>query len=130
MPDQVLSCRQFTKSFLMLGPYLRLDQTDETRYFFDCLSVCVNLKVEAEHREFWGWWLTLVPSEAGFSYETGIGLFSRDGIWQNIEPAPGILEEVERTREHFMTSLDKLVAQWDLLLHPRQNGRVKHLVEV
>ena len=60
MPDQVLSCRQFTKSFLMLGPYLRLDQTDETRYFFDCLSVCVNLKVEAEHREFWGWWLTLV----------------------------------------------------------------------
>ncbi len=129
MPEQVLSCRRFTKSFLMLGPYLRLDQSDGSRYFFDCLSVCVNLKVEAEQREFWGWWLTLVPSDSGFSYETGVGLFSHDGIWQSVEPAPAVLTEVERTRQHFMAALEKLLQQWELALHPRQNGRVVHLTE-
>ncbi|EGV2674026.1 Crl family RNA polymerase assembly factor, partial [Vibrio parahaemolyticus] len=35
-----------------IGPYLREPQSQEGRYYFDCLSVCVDDKKSPEKREF------------------------------------------------------------------------------
>ena len=59
--------RQLIKEFMSLGPYLRQEQSEPGRYFFDCLASCLNLNAEPELREFWGWWLVLEMREDGLT---------------------------------------------------------------
>ncbi len=48
-----------------IGPYLREPQSQEGRYYFDCLSVCVDDKKSPEKREFWaGGWIWNPSREA------------------------------------------------------------------
>ncbi|EGQ9673206.1 sigma factor-binding protein Crl, partial [Vibrio parahaemolyticus] len=56
-----------------IGPYLREPQSQEGRYYFDCLSVCVDDKKSPEKREFWGWWMDLESIEGGFTAKYHIG---------------------------------------------------------
>ena len=62
--------RQLIKEFMTLGPYLRQEQCEPGRYFFDCLASCLNLNAAPERREFWGWWLVLESCEGGFSCQS------------------------------------------------------------
>lgn len=110
--------RHITNGFMQLGPYLRPEQSDEGRYFFDCLAVCLNLKADPEQREFWGWWLVLVPCEGGFTMSGEFGLYTKDGIWDNHVPPESVMPELTRSRENFMRHLQELLAGWQMELFP------------
>lgn len=106
--------RQLLKEFMTLGPYLRQEQCEPERYFFDCLTVCLNLGAEPESREFWGWWLVLEPRDGGFSMQTQLGLYDKDGSWQERQPHASALAEVEHSRERFLSVLHTRLEQWQL----------------
>lgn len=79
--------RQLLKEFMTLGPYLRQEQCEPERYFFDCLAVCLNLGAEPESREQ-GWWLVLEPREGGFSFKPSWVCITRKGAGRIVNPMP------------------------------------------
>ena len=110
--------RQLLKEFMTLGPYLRQEQCEPERYFFDCLAVCLNLGAEPGSREFWGWWLVLEPRESGFNFQTQMGLYDKDGNWLDRQPHASAVAEVEGSRERFFRVLQTRLEQWQLPLLP------------
>ena len=82
-----------------IGPYLRESQSEEGRYLFDCLSVCVNDKKSPEEREFWGWWLELEQEGQTFAARYRIGLYDVKGDWVDEKLPKKAIEEVNRTQE-------------------------------
>ena len=108
--------RQLLKEFMTLGPYLRQEQCEPKRNFFDCLAVCLNLGAGPESREFWGWWLVLEPREGGFSFQTQLGLYNKEGNWQERQPHASAVAEVEGSRERFLRVLQTRLEQWQLPL--------------
>ncbi len=67
---KTLSHGRLLTRFAQLGPYLRQNKCTEDRYFFDCLSACVNAKKSPDSREFWGWWMEINPKEGGLNMST------------------------------------------------------------
>jgi sigma factor-binding protein Crl len=108
--------RQLLKEFMTLGPYLRQEQCEPERYFFDCLAVCLNLGAEPESREFWGWWLVLEPREGGFICQSELGLYNKEGSWQERKPHASALDAVEGSRERFLKTLHAKLELWQLPL--------------
>ncbi|MDF2154966.1 sigma factor-binding protein Crl [Vibrio sp. CAU 1672] len=94
-----------------VGPYLREPQSDEERYYFDCLSVCVDDKKSPEKREFWGWWMELEPSEHGFTAKYHIGKYNQAGNWIAEELPEKIVEEVYLTQRTFHEKLVSTLAE-------------------
>lgn len=108
--------RHTQDAFMQLGPYLRPEQSDGQRYFFDCLEVCLNLKHEPELREFWGWWLELTPCDSGFAMRSEFGLFSKEGIWEACTPPTKHQSALGASRQQFLDRLAALLTKWQMQL--------------
>lgn len=108
---QAIAHRQLIKEFMALGPYLRAEQSEPGRYFFDCLASCLNFNAAPDRREFWGWWLVLEQDDHHFRYHYQLGFYNADGEWLD-KPIPKKHQvEVERTLNRFYKLIsDKLTA--------------------
>ncbi|MEZ9523652.1 sigma factor-binding protein Crl [Enterovibrio norvegicus] len=106
---KTLSHGRLLTRFTQIGPYLRQNKSTEERYFFDCLSACVNAKKPPESREFWGWWLELTPKEGGFEYAYKFGKFNTEGEWQSDNVPKKCNKEVTESLDAFYKKICNFV---------------------
>ena len=109
--SQILSYNRLVTRFTQLGPYLRKEKTNEEKFFFDCLSVCVNAEKTPDTREFWGWWLSLSTTEEGFFYDYQFGKFNTAGDWLTENIPNQDSQQVRETLSDFYLKLQNFVEE-------------------
>ncbi|PSJ45459.1 sigma factor-binding protein Crl [Zobellella taiwanensis] len=129
MSTEKVNHQRLVRKFAAIGPYLRSEQSDEQRYFFDCLAVCASAKAAPEKREFWGWWLVLSPREANrFEFDYRLGFFDAAGRWQEQALPRKHEEEVARTLRDFHDKLTTCLDGLSLSAAPSPRLGDKHLL--
>ncbi|AWK13789.1 sigma factor-binding protein Crl [Candidatus Fukatsuia symbiotica] len=110
------------KSFSVLGPYLREEQCQNDYFFFDCLAICVNVKLMAEKRQFWGWWMELKFKEEGFTYSYQLGLYSKEKGWRTEKiKDPETQEALKTTLRTFHKRLHDMLITMEMTLEAAQD---------
>ena len=117
-----LSYSHLLREFGALGPYLRPEQCEPDRFFFDSRNPALFPRHSG-----WGWWLLLEPCEGGFSGQSELAGYSATGIWLN-RPVPRTLwPELASSRDQFLGRVEGLCRQWRLELldiERRELGRL------
>ncbi|MGL4205910.1 MAG: Crl family RNA polymerase assembly factor [Aeromonadaceae bacterium] len=116
---------QLLHEFSALGPYLRREQCEPDRFFFDSRFV-----TSMPRRAGWGWWLLLEPCAGGFTGQSELAGHTATGIWLNRAVPSALWPELESSREQFLESVAMLCQQWQLELVSIRRRESERLVGV
>ncbi len=120
-----LSYSHLLREFGALGPYLRPEQCEPDRFFFDSRNPALFPRHSG-----WGWWLLLEPCEGGFSGQSELAGYSATGIWLN-RPVPRTLwPELASSRDQFLGRVEGLCRQWRLELLDIERRELARLTSV
>ncbi len=117
-----LSYSHLLREFGALGPYLRPEQCEPDRFFFDSRNPALFPRHSG-----WGWWLLLEPCEGGFSGQSELAGYSATGIWLNRPVPRSLWPELASSRDQFLGRVEGLCRQWRLELldiERRELGRL------
>lgn len=120
-----LSYSHLLREFGALGPYLRPEQCEPDRFFFDSRN-----PVLFPRHSGWGWWLLLEPCEGGFSGQSELAGYSATGIWLNRPVPRSLWPELASSRDQFLGRVEGLCRQWRLELLDIERRELARLTSV
>ena len=97
------------KLFTDIGPYFRKLHSSESKFFFDCLEICIDAEEEPENRVFLGWWLLVTRTENKFEYERFNGLYDLEGNWVTAKINKKQMKQLDKSCELFIEKLTHLI---------------------
>jgi len=97
------------KLFTDIGPYFRKLHSNENKFFFDCLEICVDAEEEPENRVFLGWWLLVTRTDNKFECERFNGLYDLEGNWVTAKINKKQMQQLDKSYELFIEKLSHLI---------------------